>query len=68
MHQSLQASVVELADAVGSTSQLIKKAKELVFSSTDDYRVTDKAHLLQDATTGSRKELIEAPTAAFKVQ
>lgn len=60
VHPESPASVVELADAVGSTSQLIKAAQTM---SNDTFIVaTDKGifYKMQQAAPG--KKLIEAPT------
>ncbi len=61
VHPESPASVVAMADAVGSTSQLIKAAKEL--PNRKFIVATDKGifYKMQQAAPG--KELIEAPTA-----
>lgn len=61
VHPESPASVVELADAVGSTSQLIKAAKEL-----PNQRLivaTDKGIFFKMQQLVPEKELMEAPTA-----
>ena len=61
VHPESPASVVELADAVGSTSQLIKKAKELPHPQM--IVATDKGIFFKMQQLVPEKELIEAPTA-----
>jgi quinolinate synthase len=61
VHPESPASVVELADAVGSTSQLIKAAKELPNQKL--VVATDKGIFFKMQQLVPEKELIEAPTA-----
>ena len=61
VHPESPASVVELADAVGSTSQLIKAAKELPHQQM--IVATDKGIFFKMQQLVPEKELIEAPTA-----
>ncbi|MCJ2377896.1 quinolinate synthase NadA [Vibrio sp. ZSDZ34] len=61
VHPESPASVVELADAVGSTSQLIKSAKEL--PNKQLIVATDKGIFFKMQQLVPEKELIEAPTA-----
>ncbi|MDA9557051.1 quinolinate synthase NadA [Vibrio sp.] len=61
VHPESPASVVELADAVGSTSQLIKSAKELPHKQL--IVATDKGIFFKMQQLVPEKELIEAPTA-----
>jgi quinolinate synthase len=61
VHPESPASVVELADAVGSTSQLIKAAKEL--PNKQLVVATDKGIFFKMQQMVPEKELIEAPTA-----
>lgn len=61
VHPESPASVVELADAVGSTSQLIKAAKTLPQSKM--IVATDKGIFFKMQQMVPEKELIEAPTA-----
>ncbi|MDD1782513.1 quinolinate synthase NadA [Enterovibrio sp. ZSDZ35] len=61
VHPESPASVVELADAVGSTSQLIKAAKEL--PNKQLVVATDKGIFFKMQQMVPDKELIEAPTA-----
>ncbi|OZS43525.1 quinolinate synthase NadA [Photobacterium sanguinicancri] len=61
VHPESPASVVELADAVGSTSQLIKAAKELPNQKL--IVATDKGIFFKMQQLVPEKELIEAPTA-----
>jgi quinolinate synthase len=61
VHPESPASVVELADAVGSTSQLIKAAKEL--PNKQLIVATDKGIFFKMQQLVPEKELIEAPTA-----
>ncbi|MGF1910446.1 quinolinate synthase NadA [Vibrio kasasachensis] len=61
VHPESPASVVELADAVGSTSQLIKAAKELPQQKL--IVATDKGIFFKMQQLVPEKELIEAPTA-----
>lgn len=61
VHPESPASVVELADAVGSTSQLIKAAKEL--PNQQLIVATDKGIFFKMQQLVPEKELIEAPTA-----
>ncbi|GEM74651.1 quinolinate synthase NadA [Vibrio sagamiensis] len=61
VHPESPSSVVELADAVGSTSQLIKAAKELPHSKM--IVATDKGIFYKMQQLVPEKELIEAPTA-----
>lgn len=61
VHPESPASVVELADAVGSTSQLIKAAKELPHKQM--IVATDKGIFFKMQQLVPEKELIEAPTA-----
>ncbi len=60
VHPESPASVVELADAVGSTSQLIKAAKEL--PNKQLIVATDKGIFFKMQQLVPEKELIEAPT------
>ena len=61
VHPESPASVVELADAVGSTSQLIKAAKAL--PNQQLIVATDKGIFFKMQQMVPEKELIEAPTA-----
>ena len=61
VHPESPASVVELADAVGSTSQLIKSAKELPQQKM--VVATDKGIFFKMQQMVPEKELLEAPTA-----
>ncbi|WP_394241195.1 quinolinate synthase NadA [Vibrio astriarenae] len=61
VHPESPASVVDLADAVGSTSQLIKAAKELPHQQM--IVATDKGIFFKMQQLVPEKELIEAPTA-----
>lgn len=61
VHPESPASVVELADAVGSTSQLIKAAKTL--PQKQMIVATDKGIFFKMQQLVPEKELIEAPTA-----
>ncbi|WP_159146170.1 quinolinate synthase NadA, partial [Klebsiella pneumoniae] len=61
VHPESPASVVELADAVGSTSQLIKAAKTLPQQKM--IVATDKGIFFKMQQMVPEKELIEAPTA-----
>ena len=61
VHPESPASVVALADAVGSTSQLIKAAKEL--PNQQLIVATDKGIFFKMQQMVPGKELIEAPTA-----
>lgn len=61
VHPESPASVVELADAVGSTSQLIKAAKELPNKKL--IVATDKGIFFKMQQLVPEKELMEAPTA-----
>ncbi len=61
VHPESPASVVKLADAVGSTSQLIKAAKEL--PQKQMIVATDKGIFFKMQQVVPDKELIEAPTA-----
>lgn len=61
VHPESPASVVELADAVGSTSQLIKSAKSLPHKQL--IVATDKGIFFKMQQLVPEKELIEAPTA-----
>ncbi|GLO60504.1 quinolinate synthase A [Vibrio sp. MACH09] len=61
VHPESPASVVELADAVGSTSQLIKSAKELPHKKL--IVATDKGIFFKMQQLVPEKELMEAPTA-----
>ncbi|CAH0526305.1 quinolinate synthase NadA [Vibrio hippocampi] len=61
VHPESPASVVELADAVGSTSQLIKSAKALPHKQM--IVATDKGIFYKMQQMVPDKELIEAPTA-----
>ncbi|MBF9000027.1 MULTISPECIES: quinolinate synthase NadA [Vibrio] len=61
VHPESPASVVELADAVGSTSQLIKAAKSL--PNQQMIVATDKGIFYKMQQLVPEKELIEAPTA-----
>ncbi len=61
VHPESPASVVELADAVGSTSQLIKAAKQL--PNQQLIVATDKGIFFKMQQLVPEKELIEAPTA-----
>ncbi|MEH6532496.1 MAG: quinolinate synthase NadA [Photobacterium frigidiphilum] len=61
VHPESPASVVALADAVGSTSQLIKAAKEL--PNTKLIVATDKGIFFKMQQMVPDKELVEAPTA-----
>lgn len=61
VHPESPASVVELADAVGSTSQLIKSAKELPQQKM--IVATDKGIFFKMQQMVPEKELLEAPTA-----
>ncbi|MCE4934103.1 quinolinate synthase NadA [Aliivibrio fischeri] len=61
VHPESPASVVELADAVGSTSQLIKAAKELPQQKM--IVATDKGIFFKMQQMVPEKELLEAPTA-----
>ena len=54
VHPEVPASVIELADAVGSTSQLIKAAKELPQQKL--IVATKSRHLLQDAAGMPEKD------------
>ncbi|MCG9696731.1 quinolinate synthase NadA [Shewanella sp. Isolate11] len=60
VHPESPASVVDLADAVGSTSQLIKAAKEL--PNKQLIVATDKGIFFKMQQLVPEKELIEAPT------
>ncbi len=61
VHPESPSSVVELADAVGSTSQLIKAAKSL--SNKQMIVATDKGIFYKMQQLVPEKELFEAPTA-----
>ena len=61
VHPESPASVVALADAVGSTSQLIKAAKELPHQKL--IVATDKGIFFKLQQLVPEKELVEAPTA-----
>ncbi|WP_413284176.1 quinolinate synthase NadA [Vibrio sp. MA40-2] len=61
VHPESPASVVELADAVGSTSQLIKSAKSLPNKKL--IVATDKGIFFKMQQLVPEKELMEAPTA-----
>ncbi|GAK20805.1 LOW QUALITY PROTEIN: quinolinate synthetase [Vibrio sp. JCM 19052] len=61
VHPESPASVVELADAVGSTSQLIKQRKSLPHQQM--IVATDKGIFFKMQQLVPEKELIEAPTA-----
>jgi quinolinate synthase len=61
VHPESPASVVALADAVGSTSQLIKAAKEL--PNKQLIVATDKGIFYKMQQLVPEKELMEAPTA-----
>ena len=61
VHPESPSSVVELADAVGSTSQLIKAAKNLPHKQM--IVATDKGIFFKMQQMVPEKELIEAPTA-----
>ena len=61
VHPESPASVVELADAVGSTSQLIKAAQSL--PQQQMIVATDKGIFFKMQQRVPEKELIEAPTA-----
>ncbi len=61
VHPESPASVVKLADAVGSTSQLIKAAKEL--PNKQLIVATDKGIFYKMQQMVPEKELFEAPTA-----
>ncbi|PMH46188.1 quinolinate synthase [Vibrio sp. 10N.286.49.B3] len=61
VHPESPASVVALADAVGSTSQLIKAAKELPQQKL--IVATDKGIFFKMQQLVPEKELVEAPTA-----
>lgn len=61
VHPESPASVVELADAVGSTSQLIKAAKSLPNQKL--IVATDKGIFFKMQQLVPEKELVEAPTA-----
>ncbi len=61
VHPESPKSVVELADAVGSTSQLIKAAKSLPHKQL--IVATDKGIFFKMQQMVPEKELIEAPTA-----
>lgn len=61
VHPESPASVVELADAVGSTSQLIKAAETM--SNQQFIVATDKGIFYKMQQIAQGKELIEAPTA-----
>ena len=61
VHPESPGSVVELADAVGSTSQLIKAAKELPQQKM--IVATDKGIFFKMQQMVPDKELLEAPTA-----
>jgi quinolinate synthase len=61
VHPESPASVVKLADAVGSTSQLIKAAKEL--PNKQLIVATDKGIFYKMQQMVPEKELMEAPTA-----
>ncbi|KXI23201.1 quinolinate synthase NadA [Photobacterium sanguinicancri] len=61
VHPESPASVVDLADAVGSTSQLIKAAKELPNQKL--IVATDKGIFFKMQQLVPEKELVEAPTA-----
>ncbi|PSW07413.1 quinolinate synthase NadA [Photobacterium lipolyticum] len=61
VHPESPASVVALADAVGSTSQLIKAAKEL--PNQQLIVATDKGIFFKMQQMVPEKELMEAPTA-----
>ncbi|EEY71224.1 quinolinate synthetase [Grimontia hollisae CIP 101886] len=61
VHPESPASVVQLADAVGSTSQLIKAAKALPHQQL--IVATDKGIFFKMQQMVPEKELIEAPTA-----
>jgi quinolinate synthase len=61
VHPESPAAVIAMADAVGSTSQIIKAAKELPF---DTFIVaTDKGIFHKLRATAPSKRFIEAPTA-----
>ncbi len=61
VHPESPSSVIELADAVGSTSQLIQAAKEL--PSKQLIVATDKGIFYKMQQQVPEKELMEAPTA-----
>lgn len=61
VHPESPSSVVDLADAVGSTSQLIRSAKELPHQKV--IVATDKGIFYKMQQLVPEKELIEAPTA-----
>lgn len=61
VHPESPASVVEIADAVGSTTQLIKAAQEL--PNKQFIVATDKGIFYKMQQLAPNKELIEAPTA-----
>lgn len=61
VHPESPASVVEMADAVGSTSQLIKAATEL--PNNKFIVATDKGIFYKMQQLAPNKEFIEAPTA-----
>lgn len=61
VHPESPASVVEMADAVGSTSQLIKAATEL--PNQEFIVATDKGIFYKMQQLAPNKTLIEAPTA-----
>ena len=61
VHPESPASVVDLADAVGSTSQLIKAARDL--PNKQLIVATDKSIFYKMQQLVPEKELIEAPTA-----
>ena len=61
VHPESPASVVEMADAVGSTSQLIKAAQEL--PNNQFIVATDKGIFYKMQQLAPGKEFIEAPTA-----
>lgn len=61
VHPESPASVVELADAVGSTSQLINASKEM--DNPQFIVATDKGIFYKMSQASPEKEFIEAPTA-----
>ncbi|UAA37317.1 quinolinate synthase NadA [Paraneptunicella aestuarii] len=61
VHPESPASVVDIADAVGSTTQLIKAAQEL--PNKQFIVATDKGIFYKMQQLAPNKELIEAPTA-----
>jgi quinolinate synthase len=61
VHPESPASVIELADVVGSTTQLIKASQQL---SADEFIVaTDNGILHKMRTLSPKKKFLEAPTA-----